>query len=437
MVEWLEVLLKKSKSTLFMVTHDRYFLDNVCTEILELDNNKIHRYRGNYSYFLEKRAERIQNETAQIAKSNSLYKKELDWMRHQPQARTTKAKYRVENFQKIKEDASRKIDEKAVQIDVKTQRLGKKVLELYNLYKSFGELKILHDFNYKFARNAKIGIVGKNGSGKTTFLNMLLGEEKLDAGTIKWGETVQLGYYRQSGMQISNDKRVLDVVRDIADVIELEKGKKMTAFQFLEHFLFSSELQYSYVSRLSGGEKRRLYLLTILMKNPNFLILDEPTNDLDIVTLNILEEYLQNFKGSMLIVSHDRYFMDKIVDSLFVFDNSGKIKNFPGNYSNYRAHLQKQEKEKQKIEKKQVQKPRPAKEKKKFSYKQKRELELLEQELENLESQKKQLSEQLNSPVGLDSQKLNEISIQLAQTLELLDEKEFRWLELTDLQENS
>jgi ATP-binding cassette subfamily F protein uup len=372
MIEWLEVFLKKSKCTLLMVTHDRYFLDRVCTNIIEMDDNTIYNYKGNYTYFLEKREERILNQTAEVDKAKNLLKTEQDWMRRMPQARGTKAKYRIDAFYDLKDKASQKRDDSKVKLDVQTARLGKKIVEISNLSKSYGDLKLIENFSYKFQRFEKVGIVGKNGTGKSTLLNLINNTIQPDSGSIEIGETVVFGYYKQDGIQFDEGKKVLEVVQDIAEVVTLGDGFKMSVSHFLNYFLFPPEVQHSYVSKLSGGELRRLYLCTVLMKNPNFLILDEPTNDLDILTLDILEDYLKSFTGCVLIVSHDRYFMDKIVDHLFVFEGEGVVKDFPGNYSIYRDYEIKKEKK----ERKEIQAEKPVKQKsvnkeksKKLSYK--------------------------------------------------------------------
>lgn len=435
MIEWLEGYLKSMKSTLLMVTHDRYFLDRVCTHIIELEKKQLFQYKGNYAYFLEKREMRRQNENTQIERARNLFKKELDWMRRTPSARGTKAKSRIEAFYELKEEASRKMHNDAVKLDVKTARLGKKILELYNLEKSFGDIKILNDFTYLFKRFEKVGVIGANGSGKTTLLNIIAGLEKIDKGKIDLGETVVFGYYTQDGIQLKDTKRVIEVIQDIGEVVTLGDGKKLSAVQFLNYFLFPKEMHYAYVEKLSGGEKRRLYLMTILMRNPNFLILDEPTNDLDIMTLNVLEEYLQNFQGCVLIVSHDRYFMDKIVEHVFVFEGDGVVKDFPGNYSQYRVkELQRQKLEKPKPKAEKVLKEK--KSKKKFSFKEKREFELLESEIANLTEEKKQLEEEINTG-NLKTYELTEKSNRLGEILNLLEQKEDRWLELSLLQEES
>lgn len=336
MTEWLEEYLNRGNLSLLMVTHDRYFLDRVCSEIIEIDNKQLYSYKGNYSYYLEKRQERIDATNAEIARANNLYRTELEWMRRMPQARGHKARYREEAFYDLEKVAKQRTYDNNVKLDVKASYIGSKIFEADHLCKSFGSLKILDDFSYIFARYEKMGIVGNNGTGKSTFIKILMGLEKIDSGTLDIGETVRFGYYSQDGLQFNEQMKVIDVITAIAEVIELGNGKRLTASQFLQHFLFTPETQHSYVYKLSGGERRRLYLCTVLMKNPNFLVLDEPTNDLDIVTLQVLEEYLKNFKGCVIVVSHDRYFMDKVVDHLLVFKGQGDIRDFPGNYSDYR-----------------------------------------------------------------------------------------------------
>lgn len=436
MIEWLEEYLNKSKGTLLMVTHDRYFLDRVCNEIIEMDAHSIYSYKGNYSYYLEKRAERIENTNAEVGKAQKLLKTEQEWMRRMPQARGTKAKYRIDAFYDLKKKAAAGFREDGMDLDIKSARLGKKILELEGLYKSYGDLKILEDFSYKFQRGEKIGIVGKNGTGKSTFLNIITRNIEADLGSIEIGETVVYGYYKQDGITINENDRIIDVIKEIAESIDLGNGKVMSASQFLEYFLFPPKTQYNYVSKLSGGEKRRLYLMTVLMKNPNFLILDEPTNDLDIMTLNVLEEYLMNFKGCLIIVSHDRYFMDKVVDQMFVFEGMGKIRNFPGNYTIYRDTIDEEEKEQKKLEKpikakKEKPKSQSAKAAKKLSFKERKEFEQLEVDLENLNTEKEELETAMSSGT-LSSDDLLLKASRIEEVINLIDEKEFRWLELSE-----
>jgi len=433
MVEWLEEYFKKVKCTLFMVTHDRYFLDRVCSNIIEIDNNTVYEYSGNYSYYLEKREERIASLNASIDKAKNLMKTELEWMRRMPKARGTKAKYRTDNFYEIQKKASIKTDEKSVQLNIVTKRLGKKVLEFDNIRKAFGDKVLINDFSYKFERFEKIGIVGNNGCGKSTMLNIFTGKEPLDSGTVELGEVVEVGYYRQDGMSFNDGDRVIDIIKAISEDIMLGDGKRLSPSQFLEHFLFPPELQYSHVSKLSGGERRRLYLMTVLMKNPNFLILDEPTNDLDIMTLNVLEEYLQSFKGCVIIVSHDRYFMDKIVDNLFVFEGNGNIKIFPGNFSDYSAWLADKEKTEKKLEK-ESKKEEVVSEtattstpKRKLSFKEKMEVDTLAKEIKQLVAERQSIQDDMNAG-NFDSEK----SVRLAIIIEQIDGKELRWLELSE-----
>ena len=443
MVEWLEDFLKRSNMSLLMVTHDRYFLDRVCTSILEIDHQEMFQYNGNYSYYLEKRQERIENWTAESERTVNLYKKELEWMRRQPQARAHKAKSRQESFYEIEERAKQRRNNDKVQLDVKASYLGSKIFEAKYVSKAYGDLKILDNFYYNFARYEKMGIVGKNGTGKSTFLKMLLGEVKPDSGSFDVGETVVFGYYSQDGLAFDEQMKVIDVVRDIAEEVNLGNGKKMSASQFLQHFLFAPETQFNYVYKLSGGEKRRLHLCTVLMRNPNFLVLDEPTNDLDIVTLNILEDYLQSFKGCVIVVSHDRYFMDKVVDHLMVFKGNAELKDFPGNYTDYREWnelLEEQEKElknkESKVksqESKQISAERETKntERKKLSYKEQKEFEALEAEIPQLEQQKADIEDQLASG-ALSSDEIIKASQRHGELNELIDEKTMRWLELSE-----
>ncbi len=436
MIEWLEDFMSRSKATLLMVTHDRYFLDRVCNEIFELADQTLYHYKGNYQYFLEKREERISTHNAQVEKAKNLLKTEQDWMNRMPQARGTKAKYRVDAFDDLKKRAHSGIQEQSINLDIKAARLGKKIIECFNVSKAFGDLKILDDFNYKFAQGEKVGIIGKNGTGKSTFLNTITGALEPDSGHLETGETVVVGYYRQDGMKIEDDKKVIDVIADISENITLGSGNSMSPAQFLRHFLFPNEMHYVQVEKLSGGEKKRLYLMTVLMKNPNFLILDEPTNDLDIFTLNLLEEYLQNFKGCVVIVSHDRYFMDKIVDHLFVFEGQGVIKDFPGNYSIYHDFKIEEEKEKRKVEKEKkepVIKDKPKDKPKKLSFKEKKEMEQLEVDMENLNTEKENIENELNSG-SLSPEEIGDKAKRLNEIIEFLDEKEMRWLELSEIE---
>ena len=435
MTEWLEEYLRRGSLSLLMVTHDRYFLDRVCSEIIEIDNKQLYSYKGNYSYYLEKRQERIDATNAEIARANNLYRTELEWMRRMPQARGHKARYREEAFYELEKVAKQHRYEQQVKLDVKASYIGSKIFEADHLYKSFGNLKILDDFSYIFSRYEKMGIVGNNGTGKSTFIKILMGEEKADSGKLDIGETVRFGYYSQDGLKFNEQMKVIDVITDIAEVIELGNGKRLTASQFLQHFLFTPETQHSYVYKLSGGERRRLYLCTVLMRNPNFLVLDEPTNDLDIVTLQVLEEYLQNFKGCVIVVSHDRYFMDKVVDHLLVFKGQGDIRDFPGNYSDYRDWKMaraEEEKEKSKPKEEKVQRMRPNG-KRKMTFKEKQEFEALEKDIAMLEAEKKAIEDDLCSGT-LNVDELTEKSKRLPLLEEELDEKTMRWLELSEIE---
>jgi ATP-binding cassette subfamily F protein uup len=434
MTEWLEEYLKRGNLSLLMVTHDRYFLDRVCSEILEIDNQQVYSYKGNYSYYLEKRQERLDATNAEIARANNLYRTELEWMRRMPQARGHKARYREEAFYELEKVAKTQVRNEQVKLEVTSSYIGSKIFEADHLYKSFGDLKILDDFSYIFSRYEKMGLVGNNGTGKSTFLKILMGLEQPDRGTLDIGETVRFGYYSQEGLKFNEQMKVIDVVQDIAEVIEFSNGKRLTASQFLQHFLFSPETQHKYVYKLSGGERRRVYLCTVLMRNPNFLVLDEPTNDLDIVTLQVLEEYLRSFKGCVIVVSHDRYFMDKVVDHLLVFNGQGDIRDFPGNYTDYREW-----KESELRAKKEVQKPVEEKtekvrlnEKRKMSFKERREFEQLEKEIEALEAEKAAIEAALCSGT-LSVEELTEKSKRLPLLNEELDEKSMRWLELSEL----
>ncbi|HUC83063.1 MAG TPA: ATP-binding cassette domain-containing protein, partial [Flavisolibacter sp.] len=434
----LEHYLNKENVTLLLVTHDRYFLDNVCNEIWEMDEN-LYVHRGDYQNFLEKKAAREESEAASIGKARNQYRKELEWMRKQPKARTTKSKSRQDNFYEIEKRAKQQIVDQQVQLQSKMSRLGGKIVEMKKVYKSFGEKTILKGFDYAFKKGERLGIVGKNGAGKSTFINILQGIEAADSGKINIGDTVVFGNYSQTGLQVKEDMRVIEYVKNIAENFPLADGSSMSASQFLELFLFPPDQQYTYISRLSGGEKRRLHLLTILFRNPNFLILDEPTNDLDLPTLSVLESFLLDFPGCLLIVSHDRYFMDRLVDHLFVFEGAGEIRDFPGNYTQYREWQKVQENlpaEKKEVPKAEEPKPAVAVKqeapKKKLSFKEQHELDTLSKELPQLEKERAALSEQLSDP-GLPFEKLQQISERISQVNELIDEKEMRWLELSEL----
>ena len=440
MIEWLEGYLSRGNKTIFMVTHDRYFLDNVCNTILELDNKTIYTYRGNYSYYLEKRQERIDNTRAEIARANNLYRTELEWMRRMPQARGHKARYREEAFYEIQAKAKQRIEERQIRLKSSTVYIGSKIFECQYVSKKFDDKVILKDFYYNFSRFEKMGIVGNNGTGKSTFIKMLLGKVTPDSGKFDIGDTVRFGYFSQEGLKFHEDQKVIDVITDIADYIDLGGGKHMTASQFLNFFLFSPEEQHNYVYKLSGGEKRKLYLCTVLMQNPNFLVLDEPTNDLDIQTLQILEEYLQDFPGCVIVVSHDRYFMDKVIDHLLVFKGEGEVKDFPGNYTQYRD-FQKM-KSKEETQQTPIRKSNAAEEntkkdyhnntKRKMSFKEKREYEQLTERINQLEEEKNNIEGLLCSGT-LSIEELTEKSKRLPLLKEELDELEFRWLELSEL----
>lgn len=434
MIEWLEDFLSRQRLAIFMVTHDRYFLDHVCQDILEIDNSRMYHYRGHYDYYLQKKAERQYNERVEVEKAKSLYRTELDWMRRMPQARGTKAQARIDAFYELEEKAHTRFDETRPQLTVKTERIGGKILEMYNVTKSYDGEKMLDDFSYVFKKGEKIGIVGPNGVGKSTFLNLMTERLRPDSGRIVVGQTIQFGFYTQEGMTARPDMRVIDIVKDVAERIELDNGKEMSAHQFLTYFGFDDTTQYNYFGNLSGGERRRLYLLKVLMANPNFLILDEPTNDLDIYTLEILEQFLKDYKGCLLIVSHDRSFMDHIVDHIFVFEGEGKIRDYHSNYTEYLAQrnaqqrseaLQKRD-EKPKYERVRNDKPRA-------TYKQQKEYEALTVEIDSLNNEKKTLETLLSGGAETDVKKLTEASERIGVIMSLLDEKEMRWLELDEL----
>lgn len=432
MIEWLEDYLKRSRISLLMVTHDRYFLDKVCTKIVEIDMRQIYTYEGNYDYYLSKREERISAQDAELAKVKNLLRTELDWMRRQPQARGSKAKYRIDAFYELDKKSKFRRDDSTVELNVKSSYIGSKIFEANDVCKKFDDLVILKDFNYIFARYEKLGIVGNNGVGKSTFIKLLLGLEKPDSGYFDIGETVKFGYYSQDGIQFNEEEKVIDAVKKIAEVIVFDEKTKYTASQFLQLFLFTPETQQKYIYKLSGGEKRRLYLATVLMKKPNFLILDEPTNDLDIVTLGILEDYLQKFKGCVIVVSHDRFFMDRTVDHLFVFEGNGVIKDFPGNYSDYREwkNLQKEEKAVKKEER-----PKERENKRdysaKMSFKERKEFEALTVDIEKLEEEKRSIEEALSAGT-LGVEELTQKSQRISEVIAELEDKEMRWLELSE-----
>ncbi len=455
MIEWLEGYLGRSNKTLLMVTHDRYFLDRVCNLIIELDNRQLYTYRGNYSYYLEKRQQRIDNLRAEVARANNLYRTELEWMRRMPQARGHKAKYREDAFYELERIAKQRIEERQIRLKASNVYIGSKIFECQYVSKAFQPrddvngkpLTILKDFYYNFARFEKMGIVGSNGTGKSTFIRLLLGLEQPDAGRFDIGETVRFGYFSQEGLQFREDQKVIDIVRDIAEYVDLGSGRHLSASQFLQYFLFTPEQQYNYVAKLSGGERRKLYLCTVLMRSPNFLVLDEPTNDLDIQTLQVLEEYLQDFPGCVIVVSHDRYFTDKVVDHLLVFHGEGRIQDFPGNYTQYRdyakAKEQAERQDKEQSRKASDSKTKPAaphsssttderRSSRKMSYKEKREYEQLEKDIEALEAEQKAIEEALCSG-NLSIEELTEKSKRLPQLKDELDEKSMRWLELSEL----
>ena len=440
MTEWLEGYLSRSTISLLMVTHDRYFLDRVCSEIIEIDRQQLFQYKGNYSYYLEKRQERVESTNTEIERANNLLRKELDWMRRQPQARGTKAKYRIDAFYDLEAKAKQQRMDGNVSLEVKASYIGSKIFEAVKVSKSFGNLQIVKDFDYVFARYEKMGIVGNNGTGKSTFIKMLMGEVEPDSGGFDVGETVRFGYYSQDGLQFDEQMKVIDVVQDLAEFVQLGDGKTMNVSQFLTYFMFSVDKQHNFVYKLSGGEKRRLYLCTVLMRNPNFLVLDEPTNDLDIVTLNVLEEYLRNFKGCVIVVSHDRYFMDKVVDHLLVFKGNADIQDFPGNYTQYREwkeiqsqNAKAEESAKQKLNPptEKVARSSGVEQKKKLSFNERREFEALEAEISSLETEKSSLETALSSG-SLSNDDLMAKSQRIAELLDEIDEKTMRWLELSE-----
>ena len=437
MIEWLEDYFSKEKITLLMVTHDRYFLERVCNEIIELDNGILYTYKGNYSYYLEKREARIAQENVEAHKNKLHFKKELEWMRKQPKARTTKSKSRIEDFKIIKEKASQRRNEHQVQLEINMERLGSKMIEMHKVQKSFGDKIILNHFNYTFQRNERIGIIGKSGTGKSTFLNLLTSNDTVDSGKIIWGETLKFGYYTQKGIPVKEDQKVIDVIKEYGDYIPLKKGRKISAQQLLERFLFDRKKQYDFVNKLSGGERKRLYLCTVLIQNPNFLILDEPTNDLDIITLNVLENFLLDFPGCLIVVSHDRYFMDKIVDHLFVFQGGGIVNNFPGNYSDFKVYEDsrvRENKESLKTDKKEKIYKKEFKDKVGFSYKQQKEFKKLELDIKKIEIQKKEIQNNFTKD-NLSTKEIEDLSIELGLLDKELELKTIRWFELSEISE--
>ena len=429
MIEWLETYFAKEKITLFMVTHDRYFLERVCNEIIELDHGQLYSYKGNYSYYLEKKEERLAIEQTTVGKAKNLFKKELDWMRRQPKARTTKSKSRIEDFFQIKEKASQRRQDHKVQLEINMERLGSKIVELHKVSKAFGEKVVLNKFDYVFKRGERIGIIGKNGTGKSSFLNIITGSLPADAGKVVIGETVKFGYYTQKGINIKEGQKVIEVIKEFGDYIPLTKGRTISAGQLLERFLFDRKKQYDFVEKLSGGEQKRLYLCTVLIQNPNFLILDEPTNDLDILTLNVLESFLLDFPGNLLVVSHDRYFMDKIVDQLFVFDDKGNINGFPGNYTDYRAYEDSQPVQ-EAVKEKNIDTREKSTPKIKLSYNENREFQNLEKDISKLTKEKVKIEKQFASN-QIEGDNINEVSQKLQEIIVDIENKEERWLELS------
>ena len=438
MIEWLEAYFAKENITLFMVTHDRYFLDRVCNEIIELDNNQLYTYKGNYTYYLNEKDARMEREAVEQHKSKLLYKKELEWIRRQPKARTTKSKSRIDDFNEIKKRAHQRRKEHEVQLELNMERLGSKILELHNISKSYGDKTILHKFDYNFTKGERIGIIGQNGTGKSTFLNIITQQEGVDAGKVVVGDTLKFGYYTQKGIPVKEGQKVIDVIREFGDYIPLKKGRQISAQQLLERFLFDRKKQYDFVEKLSGGERKRLYLCTVLIQNPNFLILDEPTNDLDIVTLNVLESFLLDFPGCLIVVSHDRYFMDKIVGHLFVFKGNGIIEDFPGNYTDYRVY------ESSKVEEERENKTSDTSEKQeknwrdtsggKLSYMEQKEYKQLEKDIQKLEEKKVTLQNRFADP-ELNGEEINQLSIELKEVTDAIEEKTERWFELSAILE--
>ena len=431
MIEWLEAYFAKEKFTLLMVTHDRYFLERVCNEIIELDNGELYTYKGNYSYYLDKRNARIVQETTEAYKNKQHFKKELEWMRRQPKARTTKSKSRIEDFKIIKAKAHQRRQEHEIQLEINMERLGTKMIEMYTVTKAYGDKVILDKFDYNFQRNDRIGIIGKNGTGKSTFLNLLTGADKVDSGKIVWGETVKFGYYKQGGIEVKEGQKIIEVIREFGEFIPLKKGRKISAQQLLERFLFDRKKQYDFVEKLSGGERKRLYLCTVLIQNPNFLILDEPTNDLDIVTLNVLENFLLDFPGCLIVVSHDRYFMDKIVDHLFVFRGAGQIEDFPGNYSDFRSYEDsKPKEEKAKATKDKSDWKNPKAQANSLSYNEQKEYKRLERDIARLEEEKAEMEIRFTK-ANITPEEITALSIELNALSASIEEKTERWFELS------
>ena len=429
MIEWLENYFATKKITLFMVTHDRYFLERVCNQIVELDQGKLHSYKGNYSYYLEKKEERLAIEQTTVSKAKNLFKKELDWMRRQPKARTTKSKSRIDDFYQIKEKAHQRRNNHKVQLEINMERLGSKIVELHKISKAFDDKVVLNNFEYVFKRGERIGIIGKNGTGKSTFLNLITHKLPVDTGKVIVGETVKFGYYTQSGIEIKKGQKVIEVIKEFGEYIPLAKGQKISASHLLERFLFDRKKQYDFVEKLSGGELKRLYLCTVLIQNPNFLILDEPTNDLDILTLNVLENFLLDYPGNLLVVSHDRYFMDKVIDHLFILDTDGNITDFPGNYSDYRSYEDSQP-QKQAVAKEKVDTRVKTPQNGKLSYHEQNEFQQLEKDIAKLEKEKETIEKQF-SMNSIEADKVNETSQKLQEIIDAIETKEERWLELS------
>jgi ATP-binding cassette subfamily F protein uup len=431
MIEWLEDYFAKTQQTLFMVTHDRYFLERVCNEIIELDHGELHTYRGNYSYYLEKKEARIENQATEVGKAKQLFKKELDWMRRQPKARTTKSKSRIDDFHEIKSKAHKRRNDHQIQLEINMERLGSKIIEFHNVSKAFKDKTILDGFEYTFKKGERIGVIGKNGTGKSTFLNLLTQSLQPDSGKVVLGETVKIGYYTQGGIKAKPNQKVIDVIKEFGDYIPLAKGRQISAQQLLERFLFDRKKQWDFVEKLSGGEQKRLYLCTVLIQNPNVLILDEPTNDLDIVTLNVLEDFLMDFPGVLLVVSHDRYFMDKIVDHMFVFRGNGVVDDFPGNYSDFRAYDSSQPKQIETVEKTDNTKSVKQNEANKLSYNEQKEYKNIESKIRSLELDKKAIEAKFLDP-ALSQDDISILSEKLQVIIDTKEEKEMRWFELAE-----